>query len=778
MKEKILNYLRMKGKMSVSTREIARDLEFDAAGFRKLAKVLSTMESEKLIEFTGFGTVQLKNFGSALSGVFHANARGFGFVSIDEEDEDVFIGKGKTSFAMDGDTVEIELTKNANSLTGVAAEGVVTKIIKHSVDILVGKFTANNEIENFIGYVSLKNKKLPEKVLISTSGLIAVTDDIVKIDVIQFIDKKHPIMQGLITKIIGHDGDKGIDVLEILEGMGIRSEFPKEVLAQAEATEEKISDVELRGREDFRKEITYTIDGADSKDLDDAIHVKILSNGNFELGVHIADVSHYVEENSALDVEALERGTSTYVTDRVVPMLPERLSNGICSLNPEVDRLTQSCVMEIDHQGRIVKHRIVQSVIRTTYRMTYDDVNLIIAGDKSTGVLFPKIVSSVENAVNLHESLERMRHNRGALDFVTTESKILVDENGVPTEITKRERGIAERMIESFMLAANETVARHFAEKSLPFIYRIHEHPKAEKLTTFIEFAQVLGVSFKGTAQHVEQQDLQKFMQAIQGREGEEVLSMMLLRSMQQARYSEKNLGHFGLAAKYYTHFTSPIRRYPDLLVHRLIRQYAMSTDEKIQEYWKERIPELAQQASSRERRSVDAERNVEKIKKAEYMIQFVGEELTGTVASVTSFGMFIELPDTIEGLIHISTLKKDYFTFNPRALTMVGKRTGLIFKVGQSIKVKVVRADKITGDIDFEYLPSADDKFEKSSIKNKRSRQSSVNNKRTEKISEKFGNNKKIQQPYYKKAAKGKFTKSDRRIGKGDGARGKKRGR
>lgn len=757
--------------MSTTADEIGKALHLDADGFRALAKVLASMEADKLIDITDNGMISLKNLGPALTGVFHANARGFGFFTADGEDKssDIFVGKGKTLFAMDGDEVELVVTKNGNPLNDVAAEGVVTQIVSRKVTELVGEFTADSEVTGFLGFVSLKNKKLPEKMLVAEGGLSADSGDLVKLEVTSYQDETHPVMTGIIRKIIGHVGDTGVDVLEVLEGLGIRSEFPAEVLAQAESISDTVSADEIANREDFRNEIIYTIDGADSKDLDDAIHVKRLADGNFELGVHIADVSFYVRESSALDVEALERGTSTYVTDRVVPMLPERLSNGICSLNPQVDRLTQSCVMTIDKNGSVVSYRIVQSVINTTYRMTYDDVNLMIAGDRDAIAMFPKIADSVTAAVELHEILERMRGKRGALEFTTVESKILVDEKGLPTAIVKRERGIAERMIESFMLAANETVARHFSEANLPFIYRIHEHPKVEKLTTFIEFAQVLGLgsSFKGTATHVEQKDLQAFMRAIHGREGEEVLSMMLLRSMQQARYSEQNLGHFGLAADYYTHFTSPIRRYPDLLVHRLIRNYSESTDEATQQHFAEEIPSIAQQASSRERRSIDAERDVEKMKKAEYMMRFVGEEMDGVISSVTSFGMFVALPDTVEGLVHISTLKKDYFNFNQRALTMSGERTGLTFKIGQPIRIKVTRADKITGDVDFQYLPSNFDKFEKP----KKSRKPSADIKP--------GQAKNGKKPYYKDASKGKYSKNNApRAGKGDGARGKKRGR
>jgi ribonuclease R len=593
-------------------------------------------------------------------------------------------------------------------------------------------------------------------------------------------------MQGLVTEIIGQADDQGIDVLEVLASMDIVSEFPKEVLDQAEAVPEEVPENEIVGRVDYRNEITFTIDGADAKDLDDAVHAKRLENGNYELGVHIADVSHYVTENSPLDKEAYERGTSVYVTDRVVPMLPERLSNGICSLNPRINRLTQSCVMEISPEGRVINYQISQSIIKTTERMTYDAVNQMIAGDEAALENYAKIADSVKIMVELHHILEAMRKRRGAIDFDTVEAKIIVNEKGLPIEIRKRTRGIAERMIESFMLEANETVATHFEAHGLPFIYRIHEQPKADRLQRFIDFAATFGMQIEGTSNGIDQKVLQAFMKKIKGQPGEMVLSTMLLRSMQQARYSENNQGHFGLAAENYTHFTSPIRRYPDLLVHRLIREIGEGkTPANILQKWEDKIPEIAEHSSHRERRAVDAEREVEKMKKAEFMEEHVGEEYEGIIASVTRFGMFIELENTIEGLVHISTLKGDYFNYQERMLALIGERSGLTFKIGQPIKIKVVKADRMTGEIDFEYLPSELDLIDKAAKAKKKpdhkgrkkSNQSlkvkSVAPKSTDKSANKSKNGrradeksefdkkkkKSAKKPFYSKAAKGKFT-------------------
>ena len=392
-------------------------------------------------------------------------------------------------------------------------------------------------------------------------------------------------------------------------------------------------------------------------------------------------------------------------------MLPERLSNGICSLNPNVDRLTQSAIMEIDPHGKVVKHTITQTVINTTFRMTYSDVNDILAGDEEKAQTFKKIVPSIHQMATLHGILESMRIRRGALNFDTNEAKILVNKEGKPVDIVLRQRGIAERMIESFMLIANETVAEHFTRLELPFIYRIHEDPKAEKVQKFIDYASSFGIQIYGTASEMSQEALQEIMRKVEGEPYADVLSMMLLRSMQQARYSEHNHGHYGLAAEYYTHFTSPIRRYPDLMVHRMVREYGKS--QEVAEHFEQVLPDIASQSSSRERRAIDAEREVEAMKKAEYMEDYVGEEYDAVVSSVVKFGLFVELPNTVEGLIHITNLP-EFYHFNERDLTLRGEKSGVTFRVGQQIRIKVERADKMTGEIDFSYIPSEWDVVEK----------------------------------------------------------------
>lgn len=716
MKEKIIKYLEEHGKTSVNDLAAALDMA-GAKAFPKLIKTISNLESHRQLRFDDNGSLSLqkkeaKKKEITVRGLFRANKAGFGFLSIDQDEDDMFIGKNDIAYAIDGDTVEAVVKKPADRLNGTAAEARVVNIVERSLKTLVGKFVLDDERPKYAGYIKSKNQKINQKIYIRKEPVVLDGTEIIKVDIDKYPTRGYDYFVASVRDIVGHQGDVGIDVLEVLESMDIVSEFPEDVIAEANAIPDAPTEKDLIGRVDLRQEVTFTIDGADAKDLDDAVHIKLLDNGHFELGVHIADVSYYVTEGSALNREALSRGTSVYVTDRVVPMLPERLSNGICSLNPNLDRLTQSCIMEIDQNGRVVNHQITQSVINTTYRMTYIAVNDIIAGDEEICSEYESIVSSVQHMVTLHHTLEAMRTRRGALNFDTSEAKIMVNDKGMPVDIVIRNRGIAERMIESFMLAANETVAEHYARLKLPFIYRIHEEPKAEKLQKFIDYASVFGVQIQGTATKITQSALQDFMKKVQGQPGSEVLSMMLLRSMQQARYSEHNHGHYGLAAEYYTHFTSPIRRYPDLLVHRMIRDYDDKAMDKA-DHFANLIPEIATQTSSLERRAIDAERIVEAMKKAEYMEEYVGEEFEGVVASVVKFGMFVELPNTIEGLIHVTTLP-EYYHFNERTLTLQGEKSGKVFRVGQQIKVKLIRSDKETGDIDFDYLPSDFDIVEK----------------------------------------------------------------
>ena len=724
MKEEILSYLREKKEASMD--ELAQGLGKEKAkDFRNLVKTISEMERKRQLAFSDAGKIQLRKEKQMLTlkGIFHAHKNGFGFVTLNEEEDDLFIGRNDVNYAIDGDTVEVAITKVADRSKGTSAEAKVIDVLEHSLKTAVGQLILDEEKPKYAGYIRSKNQKISQPIYIKKPALILDGTEILKVEIDKYPTKKHDFFVANVLDVVGHKDDPGIDVLEVLESMDIVSEFPERVLKEASTIPEALSEKDFEGRLDLRNEITFTIDGADAKDLDDAVHIKKLENGHFELGVHIADVSYYVKEGSELDKEALNRATSVYVIDRVVPMLPERLSNGICSLNPNVDRLTQSAIMEIDQKGQVVKHTITQTIIKTTFRMTYSDVNDMIVGDEEKRAAFKVILPSVEAMVELHTILERMRYKRGALNFDTKEAKILVNKTGRPVDIVLRQRGLAERMIESFMLVANETVAEHFATLNLPFIYRIHEEPKAEKVQKFIDYASTFGVRVYGTANSMSQSALQDIMKAVHGQPYEEVLSMMLLRSMQQARYSEHNHGHYGLAAEFYTHFTSPIRRYPDLLVHRMVRDYGCSKE--IAEHFEQVIPDIASQSSSRERRAIEAEREVEAMKKAEFMEEFVGEEFDGIVSSVVKFGLFVELPNTVEGLIHVTNLP-EFFHYNERNLTLQGEKSGVVFRVGQQIHIKLVRADKATGEIDFEYLPSEYDVIEKRKQSNRDRRQQS----------------------------------------------------
>lgn len=742
MKEQILTYLQENGKSTIN--KLAASLQMAGAKkFPLLIKEISKMESRRELRFNDNGELSLRKSQEkpeqlTVQGIFRANKAGFGFLFVDEDEDDMFIGRHDVGHAIDGDKVEVVIKKPADRLKGTAAEARVVRIVDHALKTVVGKFVLDDEKPQYAGYIQSKNQKIQQKIYIKKEPVVLDGTEIIKVAIDKYPVRGHDYFVGSVRDIVGHQGDVGIDVLEVLESMDIVSEFPEDVMAEAKAVPDAPSDKDLVGRVDLRKEITFTIDGADAKDLDDAVHIKRLANGHFELGVHIADVSYYVREGSALNREAVARGTSVYVTDRVVPMLPERLSNGICSLNPNVDRLTQSAIMEINPQGKVVYYQICQSVINTTYRMTYSDVNEMLAGNQELLDKYEAIVESVQDMATLHEILEAMRERRGALNFDTSEAKIIVNDKGIPVDIVVRSRGVAERMIESFMLAANECVAEHFATKDLPFIYRIHEEPKAEKLQKFIDYASVFGVQIKGTASKITQSALQDFMAKIEGKPGSEVLSMMLLRSMQQARYSEHNHGHYGLAADYYTHFTSPIRRYPDLLVHRMIREYDKAATPEKQEHFAAVVPELASSSSQLERRAIDAERVVEAMKKAEYMEAHVGETFEGVISSVVKFGLFVELPNTIEGLIHVTTLP-EFYHYNERTMSLQGEKSGKVFKVGQPICIKLTRADKETGDIDFAYLPSDYDVIEKVTQSDRKARRP-----RSTRASDKSGHSKK----------------------------------
>ncbi len=681
--------------------------------YKRLIKALNFLEHIDELEITAQGKYQRKQQRSKqATGIFRANAKGFGFVSVEADEPDLFIPPNNIGAAMDGDEVEVTILKEVNPQTGKGSEARIDRVVERATQQLVGEFYAYNKEERektgYIGFVEPNTTSSRHlQIFALPEGVNPVDGSIVIIKIKDYPTAERPnVMTGLVAKEIGHKNAPGVDILSVLYKFNIPHEFPENVMAEVEQFPDTVSAEDMAGRVDLRDELIFTIDGADAKDLDDAISIERLDNGHYRLGVHIADVSHYVRENSAIDREAAERGTSVYLTDRVVPMLPPKLSNGICSLHAHEDRLTKSCVMTIDGKGKVQDYQILSSVISSSYRMTYDDVNAIIEGDMKLREEYEELVQPIETMVELHRILESMRRRRGAIDFDSQEAQIIVDEDGNPTDIQVRERGVGERLIESFMLAANETIADHYTKKELPFIYRVHESPDEDRITSFAEFATTFGLILRGSTADVEPKQLQTLLNAAKGEPYEPVLSMMLLRSMQQAVYSEEPKGHFGLAARDYTHFTSPIRRYPDLIVHRLITNYAKGRpSQKYLNKVTDQLPGIADHSSQMERRAVDAEREVDAMKKAEYMAQHVGETFDGTISSITSFGMFIQLPNTVEGLVRLDQMKGDYYQFNKDHLMLIGERTGRAFRIGQQVTIEVAAVDVEERQIDFDLL-------------------------------------------------------------------------
>lgn len=710
-KQAIIDYIEQDNRESIEVNDVTNKFNnHDSAQFKRQVKALAALEREEKIEMLGDGCLRLKRLPDSLVGTFSGTDRGFGFVMVEDEGiDDIFVPAKATKLAFDGDTVEVEITEAPDPSGKRSAEGKITRIIERKTEQVIGEFIPYTDDEiadyNLYGYVKAKLKKGPEHIIqIEMSGLNPTRGEIVSVDITHYPAYKGEDMRGVVTETIGHKDEPGIEILSIVHKHNIRSEFPDEVLAEAEQVPDQISAADLKGRRDLRGQQIITIDGADAKDLDDAVTVERLDNGHFQLGVHIADVSHYVREDSALDKEAFERGTSSYLTDRVIPMLPQRLSNGICSLHPKVDRLTLSCEMEINQQGNVVAYDIFPSVIRSVERMTYEAVNHILEEKHpQTRKQYQSLVPMLEEMAELHHILEQKRRHRGAIDFDSDEAKIIVDKDGKAIDIELRERRVGERLIESFMLAANETVSEHYSKADLPILYRVHEQPDESKMKRFLEFITTFGLTAQASKDSITPKDLQGVMDRIKDEPYEAVISMLLLRSMQQARYDVDPIGHYGLGADYYSHFTSPIRRYPDLILHRLIHYYdEVGRSQQDKKRWASRLPDMAKHSSEAERRAIDAERETDELKKTEFMADKVGQEFMGTIISITGFGMFIQLPNTVEGLVHVSMMDDDYYRFDEDHLVMIGERTGKVFRIGQPIKVKLMRADVEEVQIDF----------------------------------------------------------------------------
>lgn len=711
-----------------------------ANAFKKVVKCIAQLEGAGRIQISNKGKFKLSEEKQTITGTFRANERGFGFVAIaDSDDPDIFIPKEAKHTAIDGDEVEVQIVRDGDPWRNRGPEGAVTQILTRKITSMVGDFKQYSDAEvqktGFVGYIQSREKKLSAiPVFLSDKGLHPQMGDIVLADITDYPSEDRPgQMRGLAVKIIGNKNDPGVDIESQVYAHGLHIDFPQEVLDQTNKIPDHVLDSDKKGRRDITDQPVITIDGDDSKDFDDAVVAWKMDNGHYHLGVHIADVSYYVTEQSALDQEAFDRGTSVYLADRVVPMIPFRLSNGICSLNPDEERLAMSCDMEIDAKGHVVASDIYPSVIKSHARMTYNNVNKLLNHEApELETQYADLLPMLELMAELHGILFDMRHRRGAIDFEDPEASIIVDENSRPIDIVLRERGTSERMIESFMLAANETVAETWYKKDVPFLYRVHETPDEDRVKTFFEFVSAFGIKGVGSSKDVKPKMLQDVLSQVKDTPEESVVNIMLLRSMKQAHYSDELLGHFGIGAQYYTHFTSPIRRYPDLIVHRLIHSYLMNgTGEKQQEHWKEKLPEIAEQTSIQERKAVDTERDVDDLLKTQYMEGRVNEEFDAVVSSVTSFGMFVALDNTVEGLIHISTIQDDYYSYNERSMTLVGEHTHKMFKIGQPIRVKLIRADVKQRQLDFEIVLSEDEKKKVQERKNNQRKGPRKNNRR-----------------------------------------------
>ncbi|MCR5155612.1 MAG: ribonuclease R [Butyrivibrio sp.] len=644
-------------------------------------------------------------------GRFVSNARGFGFVEVEGRDEDIFIPEEYVHGAFHTDTVEVELL---NEYPGRRAEGRIRNILVRGLEEVVGTFQAE---KNF-GFVVPDNTKIQNDIFVPIEFCGgAVTGDKVVVKITDYGDPlKRRKPEGKVKEVIGNINDPGVDILSVVKNYDIPYEFPERVMNQAMRCPDFISEADMLGREDLRDVQMVTIDGEDAKDLDDAVSLHIDEKGLFHLGVHIADVTNYVQENSALDREALKRGTSVYLVDRVIPMLPHKLSNGICSLNHGEDRLALSCLMTFDENGGLLDHSIVESVINVNERMNYSDVAKILDdNDEETIERYSELVPMFRDMEKLSKILRVKRESKGAIDFDFPESKIILDKEGNPIDIVPHERNTATKLIEDFMLAANQTVAEHFYYMESPFVYRIHEQPDPEKIASLNAFVSNFGHHIKSRRDAgVSPKELQKLLKGIQGSREEAVISRMALRSMMQAKYSTECTGHFGLAFDYYCHFTSPIRRYPDLQIHRIIKDHLRGrmTVEKAQHY-AEILDEVAKHSSETEHRAEEAERETDKLKKAQYMENHVGEVFDGIVSGVTNWGMFVELDNSCEGMVSAASMADDFYVYDELNLRLIGERTRKEYTLGQKVKIRVLSADRLTKAIDFRIVSEDEDEEE-----------------------------------------------------------------
>ena len=686
-------------------KELAILLQVPKEQRSELKAVMDALEAEGKVHVSQKGKY-LKGAGRTLRGVYQAHPRGFGFVTIEGETDDIFIPEKETNGALHGDTVEILLTASPE---GKRKEGKIVKIAERGTAKIVGLYQVAKG--KHYGFVIPDNQRFLQDIFVPEERAKGAVDGHKVVVELTSYGSENRNPEGKIVEILGHVNDPGVDIMSIVKSYDLPVEFPEKVMNQAERVPEEVSDADMAGRKDLREWVMVTIDGEDAKDLDDAVSLTRTEDGkNWILGVHIADVANYVQERSALDREALHRGTSVYLADRVIPMLPHRLSNGICSLNAGVDRLAMSCIMTVDAKGDVIDHEICESVIRVNERMSYTSVKKILEDhDEEETTRYIDLVPMFEEMEQLAGILRNRRHQRGSIDFDFPESKIMLDEEGHPMEIRSYDRNVATKIIEDFMLLANETVAEEYYWREIPFVYRVHETPDEDKIKKLAILINNFGYSLH-ISDEVRPGQIQKLLAKIQGTPQETMISRLALRSMKQARYTPENDGHFGLAARYYTHFTSPIRRYPDLQIHRIIKDDLHGRmNEKKMEHYQTILPEVTRQASETERRAEEAERETIRLKKAEYMEAHIGEVFEGVISGITNWGIYVELSNTIEGLVHVANMYDDHYDYYEDRYEMVGEHTGKTYKLGETVYVRVIDADCLTRTIDFEMADEGD---------------------------------------------------------------------
>ena len=699
MRDTILNVLKNTDR-ALDIYELQEALEISSAeDVKLLLDELKKLENEVIVYHSNKDKYMLLENSHLRKGLMRANKKGFGFVEVDDLDDDVYVSHDNMNGAIHDDVVLVEITSKMNL---DRLEGRVLRILERKMSNFVGLISFD---EKGIGHIKLDDSKIKLDIEIPKGKSLNAVDGH---KVVVKLEKKvnnSGRYEGRVVEILGHVNDPGVDILSIIYKYNINVDFPDEVKEEVKHLPMEVSENEMKNRKDLREEMIFTIDGDDTKDIDDASSIGRLPNGHYQLGVHIADVSHYVREGSALDTEAMERGTSVYLVDRVIPMLPHELSNGICSLNPNVDRLAVSCVMEFDAAGKQLDYEIFPSVIRSRIQMTYKKVNSILEKNEVPEG-YEEYVDSLKMMAELADILRKAKVKRGYIDFGVDEAKILVDENCVPTEVVLRDRGTGEKLIEDFMIAANECVATHIYFMNLPFVYRIHETPDPEKIRSFLGFVSGLGYHVDGDASDLSPRSVQHMVSQLEDKPEYKILSTLLLRSMKKAVYSPENLGHYGLASDCYTHFTSPIRRYPDTTVHRLLHTYLFDgkADMPTVRKWEEKLVYITEHSSERERASVDCEREVDDMKMAQYMEQHIGETFEGMISSITSFGMFVELDNLIEGLVALRDMD-DFYHFDEEHLTLTGEKNHMKYSIGERVVVKVVRASKEEKTIDFEIV-------------------------------------------------------------------------